>query len=764
MLENMNITKKLNIALLFACLLVPALAQAEKILDKVEIEQTPTEADIHIEFQTQVRYLRHFPVDKEASRVQIYLNFPQYKTLPTAREFLNSPPSDLVPVFSVNFPDQKTNSIGVRFKKPVKFRVTPDSSGRGIILHVVIDKALQAQQPVIEMPAIEPIARIQPLGELPAKAEGVTDNDYAGKLVAESRVARGAGNYPKAIQLLNAALNLPMNAYSQEAQELIANTREKNGESAKAKAEYETYLKLYPQGEGAVRVQQRLAIIDAATKFTGATVPKAKKAIRDIHETTVYGSWNQYMYEAHTHDYDIAGNAKNHHDQSSLVSVIDLTARSRQNEYDSKLVFRNTQTMNFLRKGEDRDRTQAAYAEVINNNVDYLVRLGRQNGNTGGVLGRYDGAWLRYGITPKLRVNLVGGSLAEYKVDYKRHFYGVNFDIGPVNENWSGNAFFINQEVDHLTDRRAVGGELRYSDNGQFGRSFYSLIDYDTVLKQLNTAMFQGNWQTENGINYNTQIEQRKSPVLQLINGLQDPAFNNTTFYPTKPVTLRQALLFGQSISTPLTESELRTYAINQTIDTNLALFGATRQVTPRWQLGGDIQVSRVKGQAGASDGAIFLAKKAAAEAGTVLTALDLQNLTSSFANGNTWNYHVQAVGLDTLFKDDTSVISASYTQGPTNEIHMLLLSNVMVPREKWRLDSSLKLLRIAQDASVNSLATVQYVVSPTLRASYSLREKATIEAEVGVEVTNGNSSDITNPGHLRTLRDFSFIGYRLDL
>jgi hypothetical protein len=252
--------------------------------------------------------------------------------------------------------------------------------------------------------------------------------------------------------------------------------------------------------------------------------------------------------------------------------------------------------------------------------------------------------------------------------------------------------------------------------------------------------------------------------VLQLINGLQDPAFNNTTIYPTKPVTLRQALLFGQSISTPLTESELRTYAINQTIDTNLALFGATRQVTPRWQLGGDIQVSRVKGQAGASDGAIFLAKKAAAEAGTVLTALDLQNLTSSFANGNTWNYHVQAVGLDTLFKDDTSVISASYTQGPTNEIHMLLLSNVMVPREKWRLDSSLKLLRIAQDASVNSLATVQYVVSPTLRASYSLREKATIEAEVGVEVTNGNSSDITNPGHLRTLRDFSFIGYRLDL
>ena len=174
--------------------------------------------------------------------------------------------------------------------------------------------------------------------------------------------------------------------------------------------------------------------------------------------------------------------------------------------------------------------------------------------------------------------------------------------------------------------------------------------------------------------------------------------------------------------------------------------------------------MSRVSGSAGASQGAIDLAKLAASNAGTVLTDLELQNLRNSFAGGNTWTYHVQAVGLDTIFKDDTSVLSASYTNGPTSDMQLLVLSNVMVPREKWRLDSSLKLLRLGQDSSVNSLATVQYIVSPTLRASYRLREKATIEAEVGLEVTNGNSSDLTNPGHLRTFRDFSFIGYRLDL
>ncbi len=752
----MNITKKLYLISVLASLLVPTLAHAERILDKIEIEQTKTEADIHIEFLTQVRYLRHFPVDKEASRVQVFLEFPNYKTPPTQREFVNSPPSDLVPSFAVNFPDQKTNSIGVRFKKPVKFRITPDSSGRGIILHVLLDKASAALEPVIEAP-VAPIAKLEPLGEVVAKPEGMSDNDYAGKLVAEARIARGLGNYPKAIQLLNAALNLLPHGHSQEAQELIGNTREKNGESAKAKAEYEAYLKLYPDGDGATRVRARLAVIDAATQVSSAGAPKAKKAIRDIHETTVYGSWNQYMYEAHSHDYNILGNSRNRHDQSSLVSTIDLTARSRQNEYDSKIVFRNTQTMNFLPKGEDRDRTQAAYAEVINNNVDYLVRVGRQNGNSGGVLGRFDGAWLRYGLTPKLRVNVVGGTLDEYKIDYRRHFYGVNFDIGPVNEKWSGNAFFVNQEVDHLTDRRAVGGELRYFDNG---RSFYSLVDYDTMFKQVNTAMVQGNWQTEDSTNYNILIDHRKSPVLQLINSLSDPIFTAAP-YITQPKSLRQALLMGQP---GLTESGLRESAIKQTLDTNLVLFGATRQFTPRWQFGGDIQYSRVSGSPGATEGAILLAEKAALDAGLFLSELDKQNLRGAFTGGNTWTYHAQAVGLDTIFKDDTSLISASYTNGPTNQMQLLVLSNVMVPREKWRLDSSLKLLRLGQDAATGSLATVQYIVSPTIRASYRLREKATIEAEVGLEVTNGNSSDLTNPGHLRTLRDFSFIGYRLDL
>ena len=737
----MNGNKRIYRSLMLLCLtLLSPIVYAAEILDKIEIIQTNTEADIHIDFFTQVRYLRHSPTN-ESSSLQIFLDFPQLTVAPTQRESLSSPPSDLVPGFTVNYPDQKTNSIGIKFKKPVKFRITPDNSGRGIVIHVPLEKMAEPQAQEVPAPITEAA-----IVDIPSIPQGMSVNDYAGKLVAESRVAAGLGDYAKAIQLLNAALNFPPHAYSQNAQELIGVAREKNGELAKAKAEYNLYLSLYPEGDGVKRVRQHIADIDEASK--SKTTAKAKKPTREISETTVYGSWDQYYYDAHSHNYESDPTTNSHsHDQSSLMSSLNLTARSRQNQYDSKLVYRNRQTMDFLpqigsSKHSNRDRTDAAYAEVANSEVDYLVRAGRQSGNSGGVLGRFDGGLLRYGLTSKLRVNLVAGTLDEYKVDYKRHFYGINLDIGPLAENWSGNTFFINQETDNVTDRRAVGGELRYFKND---RSVYSLVDYDTMFHRLNTFMVQGNLQAEDTTNYNVLYDHRKSPILQMINSLSSVPVAPGSPQPT---TIRQALQQGQ------TEELLRSLAIANTLDTDLYLLGVTRQITPRWQLGADVQLSRVSG--GDSTAAVAAATNALLENNPFIDPLTLQNLSNSFAGGNTYTYHVQAVGLDTLFKNDTSIISASITTGPTSLVESVVLTNIMVPRENWRLDSSIKLTRIDTDPS-----TMQYVVSPTMRASYRLGTKATLEAEIGLEVDNRSSAV---DGHNRTFRDFSFIGYRLDI
>ncbi len=743
----MNIFKIIFSSLLLLILIVPSQAFADKVLDKIEIEQTQTEANVHIDFLTQVRYLRHFPT-KEASRIQIFLEFPEYTTLPTQREFLSNPGSDSLPKITVNFPDQVTNgngssqstgSISVKFKKSVKFYITPDSTGRGVIIHIPIETPSNPVQPPVVQP--QPEVTVAPIVQVPGKPEGMKLSDYLVQLMNESRSAMASGNYEKAIQYLNAVLDIPPHEFSQEAQELIGIAREKNGDLVKAKAEYDLYLKLYPESDGAKRVRDRLANLEKGAKASGGLAAKEKKGIKEVHETTVYGSWNQYYYDSHSHNYNPPPAANtNVHDQSTLISGIDLTAINRQNAFQSKVVYRNIQTMDFLPGPNhvNKDRTLAAYLELQDKDVDYLFRVGRQNGNSGGVLGRFDGAWLKYGITPSYKVNFVAGALDEYNVEYHRYFYGINFDIGQLNAKWSGNVFYVDQQVESITDRRSVGGELRYFDAG---RSVYSLLDYDILYDQVNIAMLQGNMQSEGGYNYNILLDHRKSPVLQLVNSL--PAY-----FPLGVNTINQVLERGFA-----NESQIRADAQALTLDTDLYLFGVTKQVTPKWQLGGDVRMNRSSGTQAAGLIATQNAIKAAADAGLPTDTFSLTGLPSSVGTGNIWTYTVQAIGTDTLFSNDTSVISGSYSTGQISQIKSLIFSNV-VTRDKWRYDSSFKYLRVDSVPSSTS-----DVVSPIFRLGYRFTEKSTVEAEFGVEFVN--TDDLT--GHSHSLRDFSFVGYRLD-
>lgn len=141
----MLIKKAFYRSLFLACLFMPFLAFAEEIpdqmIDKIDIVQNKSEAEIHINFFHQVHYLRHFPTN-ESSEFHIFL-----QSMPLRRQVLNSPPSDLVPSFTVRCPDQTANSLGIQFNKPIKFRVSLDHSGRGVVLHVPLEKTVETLAP-----------------------------------------------------------------------------------------------------------------------------------------------------------------------------------------------------------------------------------------------------------------------------------------------------------------------------------------------------------------------------------------------------------------------------------------------------------------------------------------------------------------------------------------------------------------------------------------------------------------------------------------
>ncbi|HEX8783925.1 MAG TPA: SPOR domain-containing protein, partial [Steroidobacteraceae bacterium] len=84
------------------------------------------------------------------------------------------------------------------------------------------------------------------------------------KMLADARAAMSAHNYPEAIALLTKLQRQPEFPDRARAQELLGLARERSGQLAHAKAEYEEYLRRYPHGEAAGRIEFRLKTLRAA--------------------------------------------------------------------------------------------------------------------------------------------------------------------------------------------------------------------------------------------------------------------------------------------------------------------------------------------------------------------------------------------------------------------------------------------------------------------------------------------------------------------
>jgi tetratricopeptide (TPR) repeat protein len=730
---------------------VPVFGQ---VLDRIEIVETPGAAEIHIVFNTRALYLRHTP-SESGDLIRVFLDFPdQDRSRRFARELAASPPSDLVPKFTVTFPDQATNGLSIRFARPVRFRISQRDirSSSRIVIAVKLDRPASPPPEIKGLPSVPPSAKgPKPSVDIPSSQAGKGTEKQAADLMKLGRAALEAGEHEKAVQIFNALLNLPPNKQSQEAQELVGMARERNGETTKAKAEYEHYLKAYPDGEGAARVRQRLA---ALTDTQTVVAQGGKKPPKKIDETRVYGSVYEYYYGGYSQT-KITDKSTNtttslhNHDQSLLQSAFDVTGRYRKDEYDNKFVVRGTQTYDLLATTDVRrniSRLRALYFEHSSQD-SYLVRIGRQPGNSGGVLDfRFDGAWVRYTAAPQfLNINLLAGQPRQFSLDsnyvpddprnfraeLKRYFYGANVDIGPLAEAWSGNTYYINQMVNGVVDRRAVGAEARYASNG---KNAFSLIDYDISYGVLNVAMLNGTAVTEN-TTYTLLVDHRRTPYLQTTNAL----------FGTP----------GASLSTINTTNEglLRMQAKAVTATSDLFLAGVLHAVSKDWQLGGDVRLNRISGTSASNclvilpgTSTLFLNPNATTDAPCSLQALP--------GTGNIWTYTAQAIGADFPFDKSTFVMNASYITSPAYRGESLTLNSLGRFGSNWQLDTFL-ILYHQKDSSAVEL----YRATPTLRMDYRFDDGWTLEGSGGVEQTLTNSPTQKDT----TSRQFFFTGIRWD-
>ena len=110
----------------------------------------------------------------------------------------------------------------------------------------------------------------------------------------EARQAMAKGDYSRAIALYNKVLQLPPNAYQQDALEFLGLARERKGQLAHAKAEYEKFLGLYPEGSAATRVKQRLAGLLTARKTPKEKLSKTARR-KDRSEWDFFGGVSQFF-------------------------------------------------------------------------------------------------------------------------------------------------------------------------------------------------------------------------------------------------------------------------------------------------------------------------------------------------------------------------------------------------------------------------------------------------------------------------------------
>jgi tetratricopeptide (TPR) repeat protein len=597
-------------------------------------------------------------------------------------------------------------------------RITPSEQNDSV------RTALAPAAPVLAAPAVPPRAPAPgpavPPAALPsvAAAPATSGDKEALALMDKARAALARGDNRTAVVTLDKLLRMPPNRYSQDAQEFIGLARERSGETAAARNEYELYLRLYPAGEGADRVRQRIATLDA-TRVAPSPVFKAAKP-RVEAESMIIGGLSQYYYhgasKVDTTDLIPTAGSENQPtleqtDQSALVTNLNLTHRYRSENFDNRFVVRDTHEKNFLEGQEDENRLSALYYEVKDRKRDYSVRLGRQPGSSGGVLGRFDGAQAGYNFTPKWRVNVVGGKPSDSTYDTDQKFYGASVDLGPFAEHWGGSLYTMQQKADGVVDRNAVGGELRYFDPRI---TVYGLYDYDIEFATPNIILVQGNWTGTSGTSAHVLYDKRKTPSLTLTNALLGEA--------------------DTSIKSQLqtkTYEQLKQQALDLTSTTDMVSVGVSQSLSMRWQVGIDLQSAHTSATVGT-----------ATQPGQPDT-------------GDIHTYTGNVIGTGLFTQRDVNVLSVSRTDAPEYTANSYSLTNRLLWGPSWGLDVTLSWYN--RDTTTPESTLERF--TPVIKPSYKWKENITLEAEFGEERT----TTTTTTTEEKSTRRYWSVGYRWD-
>ena len=700
---------------------------------------------VKIDFNFRVRYNSHFPLDHGPElRISVRAIDPAQAAALSLlrREALRAPDGNGSAIKAIDFEANEPGGpvLRILFERPVDFKVAPGSDFQSIIIAVgnkgpsTICKpefpagegwntAVVREAPTIE-PRLPPTPRSRPAG----KANEAQSRQAAG-MMDEARAALKKADYAGAARILGKVLSMPESESTADAQELIGVVRQKSGQLAEARGEYEEFLRRYPDGEPAERVRQRLAGIvtatdDASGKLRAAKSPPQGSVVDNGTSWTMSGSASQFYIRDDSfrtlRDPSLPPDLKADKDdhrvhQNVLLSSFDLIAAWQNSMVKSKFRFSGTEEHNFSGKDQDIIAIAGLNLETTVRAWDLTTRIGRQTRNTGGVLGRFDGGLASWQQSPFLRWNVVAGSPVERRKDapFKddKLFYGTSVDIGPF---WGGletTLFALEQRDRSLVDRQAVGAELRYI---QPDKSLFATVDYDVHFGALNAAIVSGSWTLPDKSTFSAAADYRKAPYLSAWTALQGQPF----------LTLYDMLKIK-------TKDEIDQLAIDRTATYKSVMFGFSRPLTEHLQFSTDLTVADISG------------------------TISSGGVDATLPPGTDYYASAQLIGTSVFSADDMYIGALRYANRPDSNLYVLDLS------ARYPLSADLKVsprLRLGYREG-NDTDLKEYSALPSLLFNYYWTRDWNFELEVGARWTQ-----LEQLGAKETTTDLFFTaGFRYD-
>jgi tetratricopeptide (TPR) repeat protein len=542
------------IAVAVALMVVPSLANAsgDRTLLGLDAERTSSGWTVELRFAEPLRYMGHSPrAVTDSVRIELRtlgLGRADESAIvpsPPSRPFGQSDGPPIVSVESMVAADGQGLEVELRFSRPLSFEVQQDSDLQRLAL-VIRDAA---------------------------STGGAKYEAAAASLLEAAKQSMAANDPSHAAQLYTRVLSMNAPAAHPEALEMLGLARERMGQRAHAKAEYEAFLERYPDDKRASRVRQRLrALTTADTSMPDELAPARRD--RDRARVDVHGSALSYYSRAQGFYGDLGSQLYD----SSWINDLYARARVRTDRLEVTTSAGGRIRLDFTddELGSD-SRLNDLLVEVSERGLGWWGNVGRQRGD-GGVTGRFDGARLGYQPTDRLDFQVYGGfPLATYSsnsINTARFQVGGAGQVLDLFSLVDVEVYGNYQHEAGMTYRGAIGTQIRHL---RAGRTLVGTLDYDVYFNSVNIASLLGNQQVTDSLSLNALIEYRKSPIVTMGNAL-----------------IGQQATSLEELTAIYTTDEIKQLAEDRSANSTTMNFGGRWNFNDRMDVSGTFTISRL--------------------------------------------------------------------------------------------------------------------------------------------------------------------------